>query len=206
LATWRETLPSCEKLDSLVSKIIFIEEVFMPKKAKSKSKAKKPASRKLVRKKASKKKTLKKKVTKKKTIRKKAAKKKALKKKAARKKSAKKAARKTKPVLPQKSVMVEPGPPSGAVPPVEEPAANEEALGTVTHYYSHLGVVVIQLNKGTLKIGDTIHVKGHSTDFTQKVESMEYEHQHVDQAGAGQSVGLKVVDQAREHDIVYLVK
>ncbi len=163
----------------------------MPKKAKSKSKAKKSASRKPVRKKASKKKALKKKI---------------LKKKAARKKSAKKPARKAKPALPPKSAMVEPGPPSGAVPPVEEPAANEEALGTVTHYYSHLGVVVVQLNKGTLKTGDTIHVKGHSTDFTQKVESMEYEHQHVDQAGAGQSVGLKVVDQAREHDIVYLVK
>ena len=180
----------------------------MPKKAKSKSKARKSASRKPVRKKASKKKALKK-ITKKKTAKsakKKTLKKKAVKKKAARKKPAKKAARKTKPALPPKSTMVEPGPPSGAVPPVEEPAANEEALGTVTHYYSHLGVVVIQLNKGTLKIGDTIHVKGHSTDFTQKVESMEYEHQHVDQAGAGQSVGLKVVDHAREHDIVYLVK
>jgi translation elongation factor EF-1alpha len=89
---------------------------------------------------------------------------------------------------------------------VEEPAANEEALGTITHYYSHLGVVVVQLNKGTLKTGDMIHVKGHSTDFIQKVESMEFEHQHVDQASAGQSVGLKVVDHAREHDIVYLVK
>ena len=183
----------------------------MPKKAKSRSKAKKSASRKPLRKKASKKKTLKKKLKKKKTARKKTAKKKALKKKAlkkkaALKKSAKKPARKAKPALPPKSTLVEPGPPSGVVPPVEEPAANEEALGTVTHYYSHLGVVVIQLNKGTLKTGDMIRVKGHSTDFTQKVESMEYEHQHVDQAGAGQSVGLKVVDHAREHDIVYLVK
>jgi putative protease len=65
---------------------------------------------------------------------------------------------------------------------------------------------VIQLNKGTLKTGDTVHVKGHSTDFTQAVESMEYEHQHIDQASAGQSVGMKVKDHAREHDIVFLVK
>jgi hypothetical protein len=183
----------------------------MPKKTKIKSKAKKSASRKPIRKKTLKKKTLKKKITKKKAAKKKTAqkktvKKKVVKKKTAGKKTAKKVSPRTKPVLSSKSTLVEPGPPPGVVPPVEEPASNEEALGTVTHYYSHLGVVVIQLNKGKLKTGDMIHVKGHSTDFTQKVESMEYEHQHVDQAGAGQSVGLKVVDHAREHDIVYLVK
>jgi translation elongation factor EF-1alpha len=49
-------------------------------------------------------------------------------------------------------------------------------------------------------------VKGHTTDFTQKVESLEYEHAHIDAAKAGQSCGLKVKDHAREHDIVYLVK
>jgi putative protease len=187
------------------------EEVFMPKKIKGKNKAKKSASDKLVRKKALKKKTLKKIIIKKKAAKKKAVKKKALKKKvikknAAGRKTVKKATPKTMPTLPPKSTMVEPGPPPGVVPPVEEPASNEEALGTVTHYYSHLSVVVVQLNKGTLKTGDMIHVKGHSTDFIQQVESMEYEHQHVDQARAGQSVGLKVADHAREHDIVYLVK
>ena len=183
----------------------------MPKKTRGKSKAKKTAPRKPVRKKALKKKALKNKITKKKaakkkTPKKKASKKKVVKKKTARKKPAKKASHRTKPALPPKSTMVEPGPPPGGIPPVEEPAANEEALGTVTHYYSHLSVAVIQLNKGTLKTGDMIHVKGHSTDFIQNVESMEYEHHHVDQAGAGQSVGLKVADHAREHDIVYLVK
>ena len=179
----------------------------MPKKAKSKSKAKKSVSHKPIRKKALKKKTLKKKSTKKKIAKKQVPKKKVLKKKAIKKKTARtRTAPKAESALPPKSSVVEPGPPPGVVPPVEEPAANEEALGTVTHYYSHLGVVVVQLNKGTLKTGDMIHVKGHSTDFIQQVESMEFEHQHVDQAGAGQSVGLKVVDHAREHDIVYLVK
>ena len=179
----------------------------MPKKAKSKSKAKKSVSHKPIRKKALKKKTLKKKSTKKKIAKKQVPKKKVLKKKAIKKKTARtRTAPKAESALPPKSTVVEPGPPPGVVPPVEEPAANEEALGTVTHYYSHLGVVVVQLNKGTLKTGDMIHVKGHSTDFIQQVESMEFEHQHVDQAGAGQSVGLKVVDHAREHDIVYLVK
>ena len=109
--------------------------------------------------------------------------------------------------LPEKKpLVVEPGPPSGSIPPVEEPVQQEEAIGIVTHYYSHLSVAVVQLNKGTLRTGDAIHIKGHSTDFTQTVSSLEYEHQHVDQAAAGQAVGIKVIDHAREHDILYLVK
>lgn len=101
---------------------------------------------------------------------------------------------------------VEPGPPTGSVPPVEEPIQQEEAIGIVTHYYSHLGVGVVQVNKGSIRTGNTVHIKGNTTDVTQKVESMEYEHQHTDQAGAGQSIGLKVDDHVRQHDIVYLMK
>lgn len=175
----------------------------MPAKSKTKSK-KKTAPRKSVKKKVLKKKTLKKRTP---------AKKKAAKKKTAAEKKTtlkKRTAARTKPVhkkeLPQKSFTVEPGPPPAGIPPVEEPSQHEEAIATVTHYYSHLGVVVVQINKGTLKTGDTIHITGHSTDITQQVESMEYEHQHVDEASAGQSIGLRVKDHAREHDIVYLVK
>jgi len=158
-----------------------------------------------------KKKTLKKKVSvKKKQAKKKVvAKKKAVKKKAAKKTVRKKAAAKAKPsrkkVAPSKPLMVTPGPPSGSIPPVEEPAQNEVAVGVVTHYYSHLAVAVIQVNKGEIKVGDTIHIKGHTTDIMQQVDSMEYEHQHIDRAPAGRSVGLKVKDHTREHDIVYLV-
>jgi len=101
---------------------------------------------------------------------------------------------------------VEPGPASQALPPVEEPSRHEEAIGTVTHYYSHLGVAIVQINKGSLKTGDTVHITGHSVDFTQPVESMEYEHQHIDQAEVGQSIGLRVKEHTREHDIVYLIK
>jgi hypothetical protein len=174
----------------------------MPVKRKGKSTKKKAASRKPA-KKASKKKTLKKKAAKK------AVKKKALKKKTVKKTAIKKTAKKAKPAgmpVQPKPTMVEPGPPPRPIPPVEEPAQNEEAIGTVTHYYSHLGVAVVQLNKGALRTGNTIHIKGHSTDFSQAVESMEYEHQHIDEASAGQSVGLKVKDHTREHDIVFLVK
>ena len=182
----------------------------MPKKTKGKSKTKKSVSRKPVRKKAIKKKALKKKiVVKKKVAKKKTVKKKVTKKKAAKKKAAKKTPKARparKPAIPSKTVVVEPGPPPSGIPPVEEPSVNEEAIGTVTHYYSHLGVAVVQINKGVLNTGETIHIKGNTTDFTQQVASMEYEHRHIDGASAGQSVGLKVIDHAREHDIVYLVK
>ncbi|MFA5072783.1 MAG: EF-Tu/IF-2/RF-3 family GTPase [Nitrospirota bacterium] len=87
-----------------------------------------------------------------------------------------------------------------------EPGSQEEAVGTVTHYYSHLQVAVIQLNKGMIRVGDTIHIKGTTSDSTQIVESMEYEHQPLTEAVAGQSVGLRVKDIVREHDIVYIVK
>lgn len=176
----------------------------MPTKKRGKSSAKKAAKRKPA-KKAVKKKTL----AKKSPPRKKAAKKKSLKKKTkkkpARRTTVKKTGLQAAPVIAVAEPVVEPGPPPRPLPPLEEPARNETAVGTVTHYYSHLNVAVVQINKGELKTGNTIHIKGHSTDFMQAVESMEYEHRHIDQASAGQSVGIKVKDHAREHDIVYLV-
>ena len=164
---------------------------------KAAAKARKATVKKSTRKKPSKKKPVKK------TIKKKSVKKTAQKKPswaAAKRKAAPKKTPSKKPL------QVMPGPPAGSVPPVEEPSSHEEAIGVITHYYSHLGVAVVQLNKGSLTTGDVIHVKGHSTDFSQTVTSMEYEHQNIDKAGAGQNVGLKVIDQAREHDIVYRVK
>ncbi len=111
-----------------------------------------------------------------------------------------------RPVPVKKAITVEPGPPPGSIPPVEEPIVQETAVGVVTHYYSHLGVAVVQVNTGSLRSGDTVRIKGHTTDFTQQVASMEYEHRHVDQADPGQSVGIKTADHAREHDIVFVVK
>ncbi len=92
--------------------------------------------------------------------------------------------------------------------PVIKPAApvpspGEERVGVVTHYYTHLGVAIVQLERGILREGDTVHIKGHTSDFTQKVGSMEIEHLHVREARPGQSFGLKVKEHAREHDLVY---
>lgn len=81
----------------------------------------------------------------------------------------------------------------------------EEEVGKISHHFSKIGVGVIELTAGELKVGDTIHIKGHTTDFYQKVESMQVEHAAVPSAKKGDSIGLKVENQVREHDIVFKV-
>ena len=90
--------------------------------------------------------------------------------------------------------------------PPAEPAASEERIGVVTHYYSHLSVAAIQLERGTLRVGDVIHICGHTTDFRQKVESLEVDHAPTTEVGPKDDFGLKVVDHAREHDVVFKVR
>ena len=77
-------------------------------------------------------------------------------------------------------------------------------VGKVTHYFSNIGVAVIKLST-TLKQGDKIRIKGATSDFTQKVDSMQIDHDKVETAKKGQSIGMKVADHAREQDIVYKV-
>ena len=87
-----------------------------------------------------------------------------------------------------------------------QPTAEEQRIGVVTHYYSHLSVVGLKLEPGTtLRVGDQIHIRGHTTDFTQKVESLEVDHAPVSEVGPDDDFGLKVVEHAREHDTVYKV-
>lgn len=81
----------------------------------------------------------------------------------------------------------------------------EKLVGRVTHYYSRIGVVVVEVTD-TLKVGDTIHIKGGIRDFEQTVDSMEIEHQNVEVATKGQSIGLKVIEKVRENDLVYKVE
>jgi putative protease len=82
---------------------------------------------------------------------------------------------------------------------------DEERIGVVTHYFGKIGVAAIKITDGELRVGDTIHVKGHTSDFTQAVASMQLEHDTVESAGVGESVGVKVVEHAREHDEVFKV-
>jgi len=81
----------------------------------------------------------------------------------------------------------------------------EVELGKVTHYFSKIGVVAIQINQDVLRVGDTIHVKGHTSDFTQKIDSMQIDGQSVDEATIGQTIGLRAKEHAREHDQVFKV-
>ena len=80
----------------------------------------------------------------------------------------------------------------------------EMEIGKVTHYFGHLDVAVLSL-VGELKVGDTIHILGHSTDFTQIVGSMEIEHKKVRSVKSGDDVALKISEPVRVHDTVYIV-
>ena len=82
----------------------------------------------------------------------------------------------------------------------------EVAIGTVERYFGKIGVAAIKITSGELKVGDTIHIKGHSTDFEQMVDSMQVEHQSVETAGAGSDVGIKVKEKVHEKDTVFVVK
>ncbi len=75
-------------------------------------------------------------------------------------------------------------------------------IGRITHFFSKISVAVVELI-APLTVGDRILVKGPSTDFEQIVESMQIEHKNIQGAEAGQSIGLKLAQQARERDAVY---
>jgi len=79
----------------------------------------------------------------------------------------------------------------------------EELIGKITHYFDKIGVGVVEIEKGKLEVGDTIHIKGATTDFEQEVESMQIEHEQVSKAKKGDAIGLKVKERVREGDEVY---
>ena len=82
----------------------------------------------------------------------------------------------------------------------------EIAIGKIIKYFSKIGVAAIRITSGELKIGDTIKIKGHITDFEQTVESLQVEHEKVEKVETGKDVGIKVVEVVREHDTVYVLK
>jgi hypothetical protein len=121
----------------------------------------------------------------------------------------KKIAKKTPPRRAART-KAKPAQPEAVKPPPSrpaEPTAVEQRIGAVTHYYGHLSVVAMQLEPGsTLRVGDVVHIRGHTTDFTQKVESLEVNHAPVTEVAPNDDFGLRVVEHAREHDIVYKVR
>jgi len=163
------------------------------RKAKAKAKSKPKKKKRVAKRPAPKKKALKKKA-KKKSVRKKVARKKVAKKKPAARKPARK-----KPAA-KKASRSAPAPAKAAA---VTALPGETRIGIVTHYFSHLSVAVVKIESGMLREGDTIHIKGHTSDFRQRVGSMEVDHVHVAEARAGKSIGLKVSEHAREHDVVF---
>jgi putative protease len=81
----------------------------------------------------------------------------------------------------------------------------EQKIGIVTHYFGKIGVAALKITDGELSVGDTIHIKGHTSDFTQTVDSMQAEHESVEVARAGDEVGVKTAEYVREQDAVYKV-
>jgi putative protease len=141
------------------------------------------------------------------TARKKArAAKKSAKKAPSRRASPKKARPSTKPVRKPARPKPSPQPAAPKPSPPTQPASREERVGVVTHYYNHLSVAIIRIESGTLRVGDEIHIHGHTTDFTQKVESLEVDRAPATEVGPNDDFGLKVVEHAREHDVVYKVR
>ena len=82
--------------------------------------------------------------------------------------------------------------------------AAEEPIGKVTHYFPHIGVAAATLY-GELAVGDRVRVKGHTTDLTATIESLEIEHQKVERAGPGADAAFRVSEKVRSGDRVFRV-
>ena len=78
---------------------------------------------------------------------------------------------------------------------------SSRVIGIVTHYFPHVEAAVIKLKK-PLSVGDTVLIKGHTTSFEQKIESMQVDHVPIQKAKKGDEIGLMVSERVREHDLV----
>lgn len=78
----------------------------------------------------------------------------------------------------------------------------EKKVGEVIKFFGKINVAAIRLTEGSLKVGDKIHIVGHTTDITETVASMQIENQNVQEAGPGADIGIKIQGKVREHDVV----
>ncbi len=81
----------------------------------------------------------------------------------------------------------------------------EKRIGTVLDYFAKIGVVAIHLEEDGLKVEDTLHFRGYTTDFTEMVTSMQIDRDPVQEAKIGDDVGIKVKERVRKNDTVYKV-
>jgi len=85
-------------------------------------------------------------------------------------------------------------------------ASQEELIGVVTHYFPHVKAGVIKIKKGSVSIGDTLHIKGHTTDFLQKIVSLQIDRKPIKSATKGKEIGLAVKSRVRHNDKAYKIK
>jgi putative protease len=87
----------------------------------------------------------------------------------------------------------------------ERVMADEVKIGRISHYFGKIHVAAVELTDGDLSVGDTIHIKGHTSDFTQTIDSMQIDQTSVPKGEIGQSVGIRVAEHARVGDEVFRV-
>jgi sRNA-binding protein len=83
--------------------------------------------------------------------------------------------------------------------------ASLEEVGIITHFFPKVDAAVLKLTKSTLSVGDSILIKGHTSDFKEKVMSIQLDHAPIQNAEKGMEIGLKVKSKVREHDVVYKI-
>ena len=83
---------------------------------------------------------------------------------------------------------------------------DEQLIGTVTHYFPRIEVAAMKVSADELRIGDPIRVLGHTSNFTQKVHSMEMDYTPIETARAGDLVAIQVAERARVNDQVYRIR
>ena len=78
----------------------------------------------------------------------------------------------------------------------------EEPIGVVVKFFAKPSVAALQIKDGHIRVGDTLHYAGHTTDFTETIASMQVNNQPVTEAGPGDLVGIQVKERVRENDQV----
>ena len=81
----------------------------------------------------------------------------------------------------------------------------EQEIGYVSKYFGQISVAAIEITAGKISVGDTIHIKGHTTDLNDEIKSMQIEHDNVENAKKGDSIGIKVTDKVRRKDKVFKI-
>ncbi|MBL7685703.1 MAG: hypothetical protein JNK65_06690 [Deltaproteobacteria bacterium] len=88
---------------------------------------------------------------------------------------------------------------------LKNPNAIEEEIGEIDHYYNHAHIAGAWIQKGSLHVGDQIHIKGHTTNFQERVLSLQMDHHNVQDAMPGMHVGFPVHEKVRPHDRIFVI-